>query len=73
MIQKYQGDFDMKLQDIREIAKRKGVESGKLKKTQLIRAIQKAEGYSDCFATPHVKECRQSNCLWREDCVKELS
>jgi len=60
----------MKLQEIGEIAKEKSVETGKLKKTELIRAIQKAEGYSDCFATPYVHECNQINCLWREDCSK---
>lgn len=63
----------MKMQEIREIAKRKGIDSGKLKKTELIRAIQKGEGYSDCFATPYVRECHEINCLWREDCMKESS
>jgi len=60
----------MKIQDIREIAKKNGVKSGKLDKTGLIRAIQKAEGNNACFATPYVRECNQINCLWREDCVK---
>jgi hypothetical protein len=60
----------MKIPEIREIAKRKGIEPGKLKKTELIRSIQKAEGYSDCYTTPLVHECNQVNCFWREDCMK---
>jgi len=59
----------MKIQDIREIAKKNGVRVGKLNKIELIRAIQKAEGNSDCFAAPYVRECNQMNCLWREDCM----
>jgi len=59
----------MKIQDIREIAKKNGVRVRKLNKIELIRAIQKAEGNSDCFATPYVRECNQMNCLWREDCM----
>ena len=59
----------MKIQDIREIEKKNGVRVRKLNKIELIRAIQKAEGNSDCFATPYVRECNQMNCLWREDCM----
>jgi len=62
----------MSIQEIREIAKGKGVGTGKLKKAELIRAIQKVEGYSDCFATPYVNECSQVNCLWRQDCMKAV-
>ncbi len=61
----------MKIQDIREIAKKNGVRAGKLNKTDLIRAVQKAEGNNNCFATQYVRECNQTNCLWREDCLKE--
>lgn len=63
----------MRIQKVREIAKKKGVEAGKkLNQTDLIRAIQKAEGNNDCFATTQVRECNQMNCLWREDCVKAI-
>lgn len=62
----------MRIQDIREIAKKNGVRAGKLNKVNLIRAIQKAEGNNDCFATPYVAECNQTNCLWREDCTKAV-
>jgi len=63
----------MKLPEIREVGKKKGVNAGKMNKTELIRTIQRTEGNYDCFATPYVRECNQLNCLWREDCVKEDS
>ena len=60
----------MKIQAIREIAKKKGVTAGKMEKTDLVRAIQRAEGNRDCFATQYVRECNQNSCLWRNDCLK---
>ena len=62
----------MQMKKIREIAATKGVTPGKMSRTELIRAIQKAEGNSDCFATMHVNECNQANCLWRVDCKAEV-
>jgi hypothetical protein len=59
----------MKIQKIRELAKKKGVAAGKMGKTELIRAIQRAEGNNDCFAGDKVSDCDQLNCLWRGDCV----
>jgi len=58
----------MKIHDIQKIAKKKGVNAGKMNQTDLIRAIQKAEGNNPCFATTAVKTCGQMNCLWRVDC-----
>ena len=63
----------MKIREIREIAKRKGVTGGnKIKKTELIRAIQKAEGNDPCFSTKPLDQCDQVNCLWREDCTPSV-
>lgn len=62
----------MKMQKIREIAKKKGVEAGKMGKTELIRAIQRAEGNKDCFAGENASGCDQVNCLWRADCGAEI-
>ena len=60
----------MKIREIREIARKKGVKGGeKMEKTSLIRTIQKAEGNSPCFSTKPLDECDQMNCLWREDCA----
>jgi hypothetical protein len=58
----------MKIQDIQKIAKKKGVNAGGMNKTELIRAIQKAEGNNACFATSSVQTCGQMNCQWRTDC-----
>jgi hypothetical protein len=58
----------MKIQDVKEIAKKQGVNAGKMNKTDLIRAIQKAEGNHACFDTASVQTCGQMNCLWRADC-----
>jgi Rho termination factor, N-terminal domain len=60
----------MKMQDLKEIAKKNGVKAGKMCKTDLVLAIQKAEGNCECFATPYVSECNQVNCLWRADCTE---
>lgn len=59
----------MKLQEIKEIAKNKGVKNINMKKADLIRSIQKAEGNFDCFGSINSNECSQMNCLWREDCL----
>ncbi len=58
----------MKIQDIQKIAKKEGINPGKMNRTDLIRTIQKAEGNNPCFATGSVQTCGQMNCLWRTDC-----
>ena len=62
----------MQIRKIKEIAKRNGVDPGRMSKTDLIRAIQRAEGNLDCFATTRVNECNQQNCLWLKDCRAEM-
>ena len=59
----------MKLADIKDYAKQRGVRSGKMNKAELIRAIQVHESNSPCFGTA-VDFCDQLQCLWREDCLK---
>jgi hypothetical protein len=61
----------MELREIRRIAKAMGVTSKGLDKIELVRAIQRAEGNFDCFATAVEEECDQEACLWREDCFVE--
>jgi hypothetical protein len=63
----------MKRETIREIAKRMGINARNMNQTKLIRAIQSAEGNSNCFATHSVNECNQVNCLWRQDCAKTVT
>jgi hypothetical protein len=59
----------MLLQDIIAIAEKMGIDAGDLNRTELVRAIQRAEGYSDCFMTGQVQTCGQMNCLWYQECV----
>ena len=63
-------DKSVKLQQIKAIAKKKGVKAEAMIKVELIRAIQRAEGNRDCFFTEHIAVCGQMSCLWREDCLK---
>lgn len=60
----------MKLSEIKAIAVSMGVKPGKTGKNDLVRAIQRAEGNFDCFATGMADECGQHACLWREDCLE---
>lgn len=65
---KEQEEDAVKIQDIRQIAKQLGVPSAKMNKSELIQAIQSAEGNIPCFDKGKSAECGQSTCLWREDC-----
>ena len=59
----------MLVKEIKAIAVSKGVKPGKLKKAELIKAIQEAEGNIPCFKTDVAKNCQEMGCLWREDCI----
>jgi hypothetical protein len=63
----------MNMNEIRTIAKDRGINATKLRKAELIRAIQSDEHNSPCFATDHVRCCGQTNCLWLADCEKAIS
>ena len=58
----------MKLEEIKEIAKQHDIKVGKLKKAELVRAIQLAEVNDPCFEAGQASECGQAECLWRADC-----
>jgi len=58
----------MKLDEIKEIARQHNINPGKMKKHELIRAIQQAEGNEQCFDSGKAAECGQEGCLWRDDC-----
>ena len=58
----------MKLDEIREIARQHNIKAGKMRKADLVRAIQQAEGNEACFDTAKADMCDQAACLWREDC-----
>jgi hypothetical protein len=57
----------MKMQEVREMAKKRGVDVriGR-KKEDIIRDYQMVEGYSPCF---HTKDSCAEDCLWKEDCI----
>ncbi|MBI5005736.1 MAG: SAP domain-containing protein [Nitrosomonadales bacterium] len=58
----------MRLDEVRNIAKSRGVHPDSLTKTKLIRTLQLVEGNFDCFATASNFECDRMDCCWREDC-----
>jgi hypothetical protein len=57
----------MKMQEVRVIARRWGVDIrvGRSKQ-EIIRDIQVKEGYSPCYRTK--REC-ENDCLWKADCL----
>ena len=60
----------MKLVEVKELAKQKGIRLGKMNKTEIIRAIQVQEDNVPCFGTA-VEQCDQEKCLWRADCSRD--
>lgn len=60
----------MKLQEIKDKAKELGIHVAKMKKEQLIKSIQLAEGNAVCFGQNDSK-CPWKNCSWWDDCIKE--
>jgi hypothetical protein len=59
----------MKLEVIKEIAKTHNIKAGKMKKSDLVKSIQQAEGYEQCFDSGKATQCGQDACAWREDCA----
>lgn len=58
----------MLVKEIKEIAKKMDIAPGKMKKGDLIHAIQEKEGNYPCFDTAD-GQCDQMDCRWREDCL----
>lgn len=58
----------MTVKEIKEIAKKMGLQVGKMRKADMIKSIQAAEGNTPCFQTG-VRACGQENCCWRSDCI----
>jgi len=58
----------MNISQIKAKAKALGVTLGKLKKPELILAIQKAEKNTPCFGTG-ASTCPYTDCCWRSDCI----
>jgi hypothetical protein len=59
----------MAMPEIREKARTLGIRPGKMKKAELIHAIQTAEGFTPCYGRS-TGACPWTECCWRGDCFK---
>jgi len=60
----------MKIDEVRQRAYALGMTGiSRIKKGELIRAVQRAEGNQSCFGAPWRLECKQLDCCWRQDCM----
>ncbi|MBI5642364.1 MAG: SAP domain-containing protein [Deltaproteobacteria bacterium] len=58
----------MLMEEVRAKAKGLGIKTSRVKKMEIIKAIQKAEGNFPCFATAD-DYCDQVLCCFRQDCL----
>ena len=58
----------MTVEQLRAMAKELGVKPVSLRKAELIKSMQIAEGNFDCFGTA-IDYCDQLDCLFRYDCI----
>ncbi len=57
----------MTVKEIRAKAKNLQIaNTSRLTKSELIRAVQRAEGHQECFL--RIAECGQDDCCWWDDC-----
>ena len=59
----------MRFQDIQKMAKGMDIKPYRMKKTEMIRAIQRQENNIQCYGTHRVDTCEEESCLWRVDCL----
>ena len=59
----------MGMPEIKKKAKNLGITPGKMKKADLIHAIQTAEGCTPCFGWSN-GECGNIDCCFMQDCLK---
>ncbi|MBN1843246.1 MAG: SAP domain-containing protein [Deltaproteobacteria bacterium] len=59
----------MRFQDIQKMAKCMDINTYRMKKTDMIRAIQRAENNIPCYGTERIHGCHEETCLWRNDCL----
>ena len=60
----------MRMEEVKKKAEEIGIIVGKMKKPELIRAIQEAEGNPPSFGN-NDGNCPYTGCCWWDDCVKE--
>ena len=59
----------MRLEEIRGIAKEMGIGTYRMKKSDIVRTIQRQENNIECYGTERVDVCQEEACLWRSDCL----
>ena len=59
----------MNMKEVKHKAKTLGVQPGRMNKTELVRKIQRVEGFTACYNTGVSSKCPQSACCFRGDCV----
>jgi hypothetical protein len=59
----------MRMEEIRERGRALGVAGSRMRKAEMIRAIQSKEGNPACYGAPWRFECPQLQCCWRSDCM----
>ena len=59
----------MNYNEIRRMAMDMDINTHRLKKHELIQAIQHAENNIECFGTQRVDTCDEGKCLWRKNCI----
>ena len=59
----------MKFNEIRKMAKEMQINTYRMKKTDIIRTIQKTENNIECYGTERINNCNEEICLWRDDCL----
>ncbi len=63
----------MKMKEVQDRAKQMGIQPGRMRKAELIRAIQVTEGNQGCFGSDLALGCPYPDCCWQGDCVVERS
>ena len=59
----------MKMNQLKKKAESLGIKHEKMDKVELVRATQRAEGYTPCFGTSN-GECPYVDCCFIDDCRK---
>jgi hypothetical protein len=63
----------MRFQEIQKMAKGMDINTYRMKKTDIIQAIQRKEENIDCYGTDRVDHCEEQACYWRSDCLTSNS
>jgi len=57
----------MEMLDLQAIIKSFEVKM-RMARTEIVRAVQRAEGNTECFRTGEASKCGQDHCRWMPDC-----